>query len=64
MLNNIYQYLSINGTFQNRKEELENLLDTSGAVCSSCDLEFIIMSEEDLDNYLEIRVVLMIDKIK
>ena len=58
--------------FQNRKEELgktrieelENLLDTSGAVCSSCDLEFIINSEEDLDNYIEIRIVVMVDKIK
>ena len=58
--------------FQNRKEELdktrieelENLLDTSGAVCSSCDLEFVIESEEDLDNYIEIRIVVMVDKIK
>ena len=58
--------------FQGRKEELadarikelEYLLDTSGAVCSSCDLEFIIKSEEDLDNYIEIRVVVMVDKSK
>ena len=58
--------------FQGRKEELadarikelEHLLDTSGAVCSSCDLEFIIKSEEDLDNYIEIRVVVMVDKSK
>ena len=49
---------------ETRIEELEHLLDTSGAVCSSCDLEFIIKSEEDLDNYIEIRNVLMMDKIK
>ena len=49
---------------ENRIKKLEELLDKSGAVCSSCDLEFIIKSEVDLDNYIEIRIVVMMDKIK
>lgn len=49
---------------ENRIRKLEELLDKSGAVCSGCDLEFLIKSEEDLDNYIEIRIVVMMDKIK